>query len=127
VDVLVSAILDFDPGIATFTCSTRTETDQRVHIYGADGRISIGIPFNIPPDRPTQVFVIAGGDPPVAPATEILEFATKDPYTAEAEAFAAAILDGGPTPVPPADALANMRVIEAVFAAAERGSAVPSA
>ena len=127
VDVLVSAILDFEPGIATFTCSTRTETDQRVHIYGADGRISIGIPFNIPPDRPTQVFVTAGGDPPVAPATEVLEFATKDPYTAEAEAFAAAILDGGPTPVSPADALANMRVIEAVFAAAERGSAVPSA
>ena len=33
--------------------STRVETDQRVHIYGSTGRISIGIPFNIPPDRPT--------------------------------------------------------------------------
>ena len=127
VDTLVSAILDFEPGIASFTCSTRTETDQRVDIYGTEGRISIGIPFNIPPDRPTQVFVTAGGDPPVAPATEVLEFATKDPYTAEVEAFATAILDGGPTPVPPADGLANMRVIEAVFAAADRGSAVPSA
>jgi predicted dehydrogenase len=124
VDVLVSAILDFAPGTATFTCSTRTETDQRVHIYGTAGRISIGIPFNIPPDRPTQVFLTAGGDPPVAPATEVFEFATKDPYTAEVEAFAAAILDGRPTPVPPADAVANMRVIEAVFAAAERGASV---
>ena len=84
-----------------FTCSTRTETDQRVDIYGTTGRISIGIPFNIPPDRPTQVFVTAGGDPPVAPATEVLEFATADPYGVEAEVFAAAILDGLPTPVPP--------------------------
>jgi predicted dehydrogenase len=124
VDVLTSAILEFDDGIATFTCSTRTETDQRVHVYGSDGLVSIGIPFNIPPDLPTKVYVTAGGDPPVAPATEVLEFAVKDPYTAEAEAFAAAVLDGAPTPVPADDAVANLRVIEAIFASAERGSAV---
>jgi predicted dehydrogenase len=126
VDVLTSAILGFDDGIATFTCSTRTETDQRVHIYGTDGLVSIGIPFNIPPDLPTKVYVTAGGDPPVAPATEVLEFAVKDPYTAEAEAFAAAVLDGAPTPVPADDAVANLRVIEAIFASAERGSSVPT-
>ena len=126
VDVLTSAILDFDGGVASFTCSTRTETDQRVDIYGTDGRISIGIPFNIPPDRPTQVFVTAGGDPPVAPATQVLEFPTADPYTVEAERFAAAILDDLPTPVPPADAVANIRVIESIFAAADQGIAVPS-
>ena len=45
------------------------------------------IPFNIPPDRPTHVFVTADGDPPVASATETLTFPTKDPYTAEAEAL----------------------------------------
>jgi predicted dehydrogenase len=125
VDIVTSAILEFESGIASFTVSTRTETDQRVHIYGTSGLVSIGIPFNIPPDRPTQVFVTAGGDPPVAPATDVLEFTTKDPYTAEAEAFAAAVLDGGPTPVPPEDAVSNLRVIEAVFDSAERGSAVP--
>ena len=27
-------ILEFETGVATFTCSTRTETDQRVHVYG---------------------------------------------------------------------------------------------
>ena len=96
---LTSAILEFDDGVATFTCSTRAETDQRVHIYGTEGRISIGIPFNIPPDRPTQVYVTAGGDPPVAPATETLTFDTADPYTVEAERFAAAVLDGAPPPV----------------------------
>ena len=119
VDVLTSAILDFKGGHATFTCAIRSETDQRVEIYGSDGRISVGIPFNIPPDRPTRVSVIAGGDPPVAPATEVMTFDTADPYGAETERFAAAILAGEPTPTPPADAVANMRVIEQIFAAAE--------
>ena len=132
VDVLTSAILDFDDGIATFTCSTRSESDQRVDIYGTTGRISIGIPFNIPPDRPTSVFLTAGGDPPVAPATEVLEYPTADPYAVEFERFATAVLDGGPTPVPPEDAVANLRVIDAIFAAAgdgapsRQGFAVPS-
>ena len=120
-DVLTSAILEFGGGLASFTCSTRTETDQRVHVYGDTGRISVGIPFNIPPDRPTTITLTAGGDPPVAPATEVITFPTKDPYAAEAEAFANAVLDGGPTPVPPEDAVANLRVIEAIFAAATAG------
>ncbi len=120
VDILTSAIMEFGDGVATFTCSTRAEDDQRVHVYGTDGRISVGIPFNIPPDRPTQVFVTAGGDPPVDPSTEVLTFETKDPYTAEVEAFAAAILDDLPTPVPPEDAVANLRVIERIFEAAQR-------
>jgi predicted dehydrogenase len=119
IDVLTSAILTFRDGIASFTCSTRAEDDQRVHIYGTEGRISIGIPFNIPPDRPTEVFVSAGGDPPVTPNTEVLTFATADPYTVEAERFATAVLDGLPTPLPPADAVANLRVIERIFSAAE--------
>jgi len=121
VDALVSAILDFDGGIASFTCAIRSESDQRVDIYGTDGRISIEIPFNIPPDRPTRIRLTAGGDPPVAPDTTVLEFATADPYTVEVERFSDAVLDGGPTPVPPEDAVANLRVIEEIFAIGERG------
>ncbi|HEY7526796.1 MAG TPA: Gfo/Idh/MocA family oxidoreductase [Candidatus Limnocylindria bacterium] len=119
VDTLTTGILSFADGIASFTCSTRAEDDQRVHIYGTQGRISIGIPFNIPPDRPTEVQVAAGGDPPVAPQVEVLTFPTADPYTVEAEQFAAAILDGIPLPLPPRDAVANLRVIERIFAAAD--------
>jgi predicted dehydrogenase len=119
VDILTSGLLAFPGGVATFTCSMRVEPDQRVDVYGTDGRISIGIPFNIPPDRPTRVFLTAGGDPPVAPATEVLEFETADPYTVEAERFAASIMAGGPVPVPPADAVANLRVIERLFAAGD--------
>jgi predicted dehydrogenase len=118
VDVVTAAILRFADGIATFTCSTRTEPDQRVDIYGTTGRIAIEIPFNIPPDRPTRVFITAGGEPPVAPATETRTFEIADPYSAEASTFAAAIIDGAPLPVEPEDAVANLRVIERIFASA---------
>lgn len=121
VDVLTSGVLEFSDGVATFTCSTRSEPDQRVHVYGTEGRISIEIPFNIPPDRTTRVFVTAGGDPPVAPATETIEVRAADPYAVEAERFADAILDGIPVPTAPGDAVANLRVIERLFASAEPG------
>ena len=117
VDVLTSGIMEFEAGTATFTCSTRMEPDQRVDIYGSSGRISIDIPFNIPPDRPTFASVVAGGDPPVAPTIERLKFDTADPYACEAEAFGAAILNDELVPVAPEDAVANLRVIEALFAA----------
>ncbi|HET7235644.1 MAG TPA: Gfo/Idh/MocA family oxidoreductase [Actinomycetota bacterium] len=115
IDVLTSAILDFPSGVSTFTCSIRSEPDQRVHIYGTEGRIAIEIPFNIPPDLPTRVFVTAGGDPPVAPATETLTFEPADQYGIQAERFATAVLDGVPVPTPPEDAVANLRVIEEIF------------
>jgi predicted dehydrogenase len=117
VDTLTSGILDFDNGIASFTCSTRAEPDQRVHIYGTEGRISLEIPFNIPWDRPTRVFVTAGGDPPVRPETEVLAFDPANEYSIQAERFAAAALDGGPVPIPPSDAVHNLRVIEDLFRA----------
>ncbi|MEO6349782.1 MAG: Gfo/Idh/MocA family oxidoreductase [Candidatus Limnocylindrales bacterium] len=117
VDVLTSGILEFDTGVATFTCSTRVETDQRVHIYGTEGRISVGIPFNIPPDRETEIYVTSGGDPPVAPASETIRFPAADPYTVQAEQFAAAVLDGTPLPFDPSDCVGNMRAIDLLFEA----------
>ncbi|HEY7667773.1 MAG TPA: Gfo/Idh/MocA family oxidoreductase [Actinomycetota bacterium] len=115
IDVLTSGILDFPDGVATFTSTTRAEPDQRVHVYGTEGRIAIEIPFNIPPDRPTRVFVTAGGDPPLAPNTEELVFEPADPYAVQGERFAAAVLDGTPVPVPTSDTVANLRVIEELF------------
>ena len=115
IDTLTSGILGFADGVATFTCAIRAEPDQRVHIYGANGRISFEIPFNIPPNLPTRVFVTAGGDPPVRPETEVLTFDPANEYTIQAERFAAAVLDRTPVPIPPSDAVGNLRVIEELF------------
>jgi predicted dehydrogenase len=118
VDIVTSAMLRFGEGIATFTASTRTEPDQRVDIYGERGRIRVEIPFNIPPDRPARVFLIQAGDPPADPVTQALTFDAVDQYGVEVQRFGEAVLGGGSVPTPPEDAVANLRVIEAVFRAA---------
>jgi predicted dehydrogenase len=117
IDIVTSAVLGFPGGgQSTFTCSIRAEEYQRVHIVGSDGRIDIEIPFNIPADRETRIFVTQGGDPPVAPATETLVFPAVDQYTIQASLFAQAVLGDTDVPVPPADAITNMRVIETILA-----------
>jgi predicted dehydrogenase len=121
VDILTTGHMVFPAGLASFTCATRVEPDQRVHVYGTDGRISIEIPFNIPPLLPSRVFVTQGGDPPVAPATETIELAPADPYACEVDAFAAVALDGEAPAVPLADAVENLRTIERLLAAAGQG------
>ena len=124
-DVLTSAMLEFGGRQATFTCSTRIEADQRVHLIGTDGRLLVEIPFNIPPDRPTRIVHAAGGHPPVAPDLTIIEVPAADPYGVLGDAFAAAVRDGTPVPIPPADAVANMAVIDRILATNEDRRARP--
>ena len=111
---VTSAVLDFDGRHATFTCSTQIEPAQRVELVGTAGRLLVEIPFNIPPDRPTRIVRVAGGDPPVAPNLELIEVAAADPYGVQGDAFSTAVRDGSPVPIPPADAVANMTVIDRI-------------
>ena len=120
-DVLTSALLEFGDRHASFTCSTLSEPRQSVHVVGTRGRIDVEIPFNIPPHLPTRIHLIAGGNPPVAPNVTTLTFDPADQYGIQADGFAAAVFDGAPVPTPPSDAVGNMRVIEAIFAAGRDG------
>lgn len=116
IDILTSAVLGFPRGgQSSFTCSTRAEDFQRVHIVGTGGRVEIEIPFNIPPGVDTRISVTAGGEPPLAPATETIVFPPANQYTIQAELFAQSILDDTPVPVDPSDAVANMKVIESIL------------
>jgi len=116
IDTLTSAVLEFQGGRqSSFTCSIRSEEYQRVHIFGTSGRIDIEIPFNIPPDRETRVYLSSGGNPPVEPATETIVFPAVDQYTVQAELFAEAILSNSDVAVDPSDAVANMAVIERIL------------
>jgi predicted dehydrogenase len=115
-DVVTSAILRFDTGSATFTCSTRLEDDQRVHIYGSRGRIALEVPFNIPPTQPTRIWISQGGNLPNDPSIETEVFEPMDPYQSQADAFAQLVLGTGERAVPLGDAVLNMAVLDAVFA-----------
>ena len=119
-DRLTSALLDFAPGMASFICSTQLVPFQRMQVLGTKGRVEIEIPYNIPPDRPTRIFVDDGSQ--LAGRNARLEqFPTADQYTIQGDAFSRAILENGEVPVPLENALANMRVIEAVFRAGQHG------
>ncbi len=120
-DRLASALLDFGAGQAVFTCSTQLAPFQRMQIFGTKGRIEIEIPYNIPPDRPSRIFVDDGSQL-AGRSARIEEFATADQYTIQGDAFSRAIQEDGQVPVPLEDSLANMAVIEAVFRAGASGS-----
>lgn len=115
-DRLTSALLDFGGRQAAFTCSTQLSPYQRVNLFGTTGRIEIEIPVNAPPDRPTRLWFQRGAN------LEEITFDPVDQYTLQADAFARAILDDTPVPTPLDDAVANLRVVEAVLASARAGT-----
>ncbi|MBI3838516.1 MAG: Gfo/Idh/MocA family oxidoreductase [Planctomycetia bacterium] len=115
-DRIASAILDFGSGTSTFTCSTQLAPFQRVDIFGSEGRVEIDIPFNAPPDRPCTMRHQHEG------RTEEISLAACDQYTIQGDLFSEAVLDDHPVPTPLEDAVANMRVIEAVIESGRAGS-----
>jgi predicted dehydrogenase len=126
IDRLTSALMDFPSGQATFTCSTQLVPYQRVHIFGTTGRIEIEIPFNAPSDRPTRIFIDGTPDAPpdlFGGGVTTETFPICDQYTLQGDAFSQAIRAGGSAPVPLADAIKNMAVIEAIFRSGVSGRA----
>jgi predicted dehydrogenase len=115
-DKLASGTLDFGQGWASFTCSTQLAPYQRIQIFGAEGRVEIEIPCNAPPDRPCKMWYQRGKE---TEQIEDIAFDICDQYTLQGDAMARAILSDTPVPTPLSDAVANMRVVEAVVQSAE--------
>jgi predicted dehydrogenase len=119
-DRLTSALLDFAPGQASFTCSTQLVPFQRMQVLGTKGRLEIEVPYNIPPDRPSRIFLDDGKEL-AGRGAQTQEFPAVDQYTIQGDEFARAIRGEREVPVPLEDALANMAVIEAVLRAGVSG------
>ncbi len=115
-DRLASAILDFGSGTSTFTCSTQLANYQRVNIFGTQGRIEIEIPFNAPANESTRIFYQAGD------TLSEIKLPACDQYTLQGDLFAQAVLHQAEVPTPLEDALANLRVIEAVLRSGASGA-----
>ncbi|MGI8467399.1 MAG: Gfo/Idh/MocA family protein [Pyrinomonadaceae bacterium] len=118
IDKLTSAMLDFPSGQATFTCSTQLAPFQRMQFFGEKGRIEIEIPFNIPPETSTRIFIDDGADLYGANA-ETIEIPAANQYTIQGDLFSRAILENTEQAISLEDSLANMAVIDAIFRAAE--------
>jgi predicted dehydrogenase len=120
-DRLASVLADFGQGRQlNFICSTQTAGHQRVQVLGSKAKLEIIIPFNAPPDERTAITIDTGApfDGSLA-RREILP--AVDQYTEQAEAFALAVLGEKPLPWGIEDAIASMKVIDAVFASEKTG------
>ena len=120
-DRLTSAILDFGDGrTCVFSASTQCVPHQRVDVFGTTARLQIIVPFNQPPSEPT-VYLVDHGRSVWASDAERHEVATNDQYTSQGDAFSKRVREESPTDGPLRDAIANMRIIDAVFRSSESG------
>lgn len=116
IDKLSSGLLDFGGAHATFSVGTQTFPYQNVTAFGSGGVVSVDIPFNTYPDVPVYVTVTD------SIGSRRVPFGPFDHYGGELDAFSLAIREQAPSaPTPPSDALANQRVLDALFASEQSG------
>ena len=120
VDRLVSALLEFPAGQASFTVAGQAAHHQRMQILGTKGRIEVEIPFNPPPDHAARLFVDDGRDLKGA-GIETITLEPANQFTLQGDRFSEAVRGRGTVPVPLEDAIANMAVLDALFRAADTG------
>jgi len=121
IDRLGMVMLDYGSVQCGFQYGTQLVPRQTMQFFGDRGRLVVEVPFNAPPDVPTMLNLFEGpglGDV----VAETVEIAVCDQYGLMGDAFATAVQDGTPQPVPLENSLANMKVIDAVFRAAANGS-----
>ncbi len=120
-DRTTSALLDFGHGRQlAFSVSTQAARYQRVQLVGTKGRIEIEVPFNAPETTPTSYHVHGMGGVGAPPPRSVTVPAA-DQYQLQMESFSHAVRSEAPDAAGLDDALANMRVIEALFASEKSG------
>ena len=135
--IRVSAVIDWDPNFKTdrlisalaefpggrhlvFSTATQLVPRQHVQILGTKARAEVMIPFNAPPGQTTTLRIDDGSDLTGANiVTEVMPAC--DQYTLQGEIFSAAIRGEAKLDFGIDDAILNMRVIDAMFAAAKSG------
>lgn len=110
VDRLTSGIMEFveAKGRATFTCGTQMVRHQSVSIFGTRGRMEIPEPFNPPTNRATLLRLWN------EEGKEEINFDPCNQYTLQGDRFSKAILEDSEVPTRLDDALANMKVLDAI-------------
>lgn len=115
-DKFASGFLDFGNKSSQFTCSTQMQNSQGITIFGTEGNLRIEIPVNIPPETPGKITITTKS------GTEEILTEPADQYTLQGDAFSKVIIENTEPDYPLADAIANMRIIDAIKESAEKGS-----
>ncbi len=121
-DRIASGIADFGASRQlVFGVSTQTAPFQRVAILGTKGRIEIPVPFNPLPMSETQIFVDDARDL-FGSGRRVETLPACDQYMLQGEAFARAVRGIEPLAWPIEDAIANMRVLDALYRSGATGA-----
>ena len=120
-DRLTSALVDFGDGRRLdFTVSTQIAPYQRIQLCGTRGRIELHIPVNAPQGATTRLSI---DDCSSLEGTGIVTetLPESDQYMLQGEAFSLAVRGEITLPYCVDDAIANMRVIDALFRSEKSG------
>jgi predicted dehydrogenase len=126
IDRLTSALLDYGDAHASLTVASQAgpsawATHQHLTVLGACGWLRMNFPFA--QARPIACRIEVGDEQSVgAVPTTVHEFAPANQYALQVERFSRRVLGATVPAWPIEDALATLRTIEAVFAAARDGS-----
>lgn len=128
VDRLTSAIVSFPDGRhLTFVAATQLAKLQYCQILGDAAHLTLPLPFNPPTDHAARL-VIGDGTDLTGTSSEVITVPAVDQFALEVEAFAERArlcANGDPRARAGAaldDAIANMRVIDALFRSAASGT-----
>jgi predicted dehydrogenase len=110
VDDYAVGTLEFPGGtLANFACGMTVRADNTAYLLGSDGYIEVPVPWKPPAVDAQYTLVDTAG----VRHTKRVTFGT-DTYGAEADDFAAAVLDGAAPPVSMADSVGNQRCLDAL-------------
>jgi D-xylose 1-dehydrogenase (NADP+, D-xylono-1,5-lactone-forming) len=108
VDDYAAAVLTFPGGIvSSFACGITVKADNTAHLEGTDGYLLVPLPWKPPATDASYTLVDKDGG-----RHTTLVSANKHLYGLEADAFAAAVLDGAPIPVTQSDSLGNQYCLD---------------
>jgi predicted dehydrogenase len=121
IDRVTSGLLAFrGGGQLSFTSSLQLAPYQRVTILGSEGRIEVCVPFTPPAEHGCRIIIDSGKSLDGCSAA-FENFAPVDQYAAQCDLAAEVFLNEATQEFPIEDAIANMRVIDALYRSAESG------
>ncbi|GAB6931372.1 Gfo/Idh/MocA family oxidoreductase [Paenibacillus sp. JCM 10914] len=120
VDMMVHGMMEFGGGLGlTFECGMWTYAKCSLEIAGTDGRIELPSAFGWERmEDMAQIFIHT------AKGSREEKVGIYNHFALQADALAAAVMDGAALPYGPEDAIANIRAIEATLRAARSSSRI---
>lgn len=121
IDRLTSGLLAFPGGgQLTFSSALQLAAYQRVVVLGSQGRIEVSVPFTPQKDYACRIIIDSGASPGGSSGT-FEQFPAVDQYALQCDQAAAVMRGEAAQEFPIEDAIANMRVIDALYRSGASG------